>query len=215
MTAVEIPAAAESASVEHYRRCIDACICPECGAGPFKSMPGHASRVCGISRVEMRRRAQLPASASISSPECSAEASERAKASGSVRALSGYVESIKGVSISRELPDYSRKRISDNARKVNDSLSPAERSARMSNLSKSQAPASRKLQANSLSEWHKANPLRPEDRALRAAAMQTPEAAARRAATLRAKRKPCGTTAAYKRGCRCDRCKRAKSASRG
>lgn len=201
--------------VEHYRRCIKACICPECGAGPFKSMPGHASRVCGISKEEMRRRAEIPASASISSPELSAEAAERAKASGSVQSLAGYVEAIKGVSIKRPLPDYSRKRISDNVKRFNESMTPEERSARMSSLSRSQPASSRHLQGASLKEWYKANPLSAEEKAARSAGLHTPEADAKREAARRARLKPCGTAAAYKRGCRCDRCKSAKAATRG
>lgn len=194
-------------AVEHYRRCIEACICPICGAGPFKSMPMHASRVHGLDRHEMRRRAEIPVSGSITSPELAAASAERAKEREAVTALSGYVEEIRGKSIKREIPDYSRRNISENLSSYNRSMTPEERSQR----SKSQSRESRQKQAAALAEWHKRNPATPEKKAELAAALMSPKAVAARERTAQKRRQPCGTRAAYKRGCRCAPCRSAKS----
>ncbi|GAW54732.1 hypothetical protein PD653_2146 [Nocardioides sp. PD653] len=66
-------------STEAIRRAVEALLCPWCGKGPFKLLARHTNHAHGIDRNELRDRAGLTYSASISSPDLHAQRSEHAQ----------------------------------------------------------------------------------------------------------------------------------------
>jgi len=69
-------------SQEVVREFIEVGICPWCGAGPFGLIASHVVRTHGIGRKELRDRAGLFHSASITSPEVRAKNKERGRRRG-------------------------------------------------------------------------------------------------------------------------------------
>lgn len=202
-------------NVEAYRAKVFAGICPECGDGPFKALAMHTNQAHGIDRFELRRLAEIPRSTSIASPEYSLECSERAKEQGAASRLSAYVDTLRGGNTKRDLPDYSRRKISQTVRNTRANMGPAKRLAMDEARTRAAAdPASRKKQGAALKEWHAANPMSEDRRVVVVARFNSPEAVAARELAIIKRRQPCGTAAAYKRGCRCEPCRDAKRRSR-
>jgi len=82
-------------SQDEYRRCVESGICPECGGGPFIVLAMHTRSAHGIDRFELRERAGLKFSETITPPDFHARKSEigrRLRAEGRVRVLDPEVQ---------------------------------------------------------------------------------------------------------------------------
>lgn len=199
---------------EVIRADVERCVCPFCGAGPFKSVAMHTNQAHGINRHKLRELGGFTTQESIAAPEYSRRRAKQAREAGSVKSMAGYVESLKGKPKPIKLTDAGKAKISRTVKATNGRLTAAERSTRAREMSNGQSPEARAAQGRSLSEWHAANPMSQEARKKAVSLLQSKEAQAKRRAAMDAKLQPCGTVAAYKRGCRCGPCREAKRKTR-
>lgn len=199
---------------EALRRYIEACICPFCGAGPFKLLPMHTNQAHGIDKRELRARAGLTSNEPISSAEF--RSAQRANAIEADLGHSHFAEmGRRRAKRGSDLTEAGRAKISANARAINDRLTPEERSERMRQIAIAVSPEARKRQGESLKRYHAENPAPAERLEKMQAGLRTPEARAKQAAAAASRRLGHGTVAEYSHhGCRCDPCKAAKKASR-
>jgi len=201
-------------SMEKIRAAIENCVCPFCGRGPFKSTAKHVQAVHNIDRHQLRELAGMTTNESLAAPEYSAKMRSIAKENNSIASAAGYVESIRGKSRTMKMTVAGSAKIAATVRASNERLTPEERSARQSMLARSQSAESRAKQAASLAARHKESPMTAETKEKVLAALHGPEATKNRAIAAAKRRLPCGTAAAYNRGCRCEPCRAAKRATR-
>jgi hypothetical protein len=72
---------------ERIRSCIEACICPFCGRGPWKKLPVHTYHAHATDQKELRRMAGLSARDSISSSDHVALMRDRAESDPRFKAM--------------------------------------------------------------------------------------------------------------------------------
>lgn len=196
---------------DRYRKAIETQICPECGKGPYKSLPMHMYRAHDIDRFEFRNRAEVSQNTSITSPELSAQARERAIKRDAGKHVLKYSKSIKGkTGIKRDIPEHSLKRVTQNIKEYRESMSDDEYREHAIRASRSRTEEHYRKHSEAMKEWHKNNPMSDEHKAKLRAAAHSPATKAKRDDANRRRRQPCGTVAAYKRGCRCEPCRSAK-----
>lgn len=200
---------------DRYRKAIKTQVCPECGKGPYKSLPMHMYRAHDIDRFEFRNRAEVSQNTSITSRELSEQARVIALKRDSGKHVRDYAKSIKGkTGISRDIPEHSLNRITQNIKEYRESMTDEEYREHAIRASRSRTEEHYRNHSEAMKEWHKNNPLSEEHKAKLKAAAHSPEAKAKRDESNRRRRQPCGTVAAYKRGCRCEPCRDAKRRSR-
>lgn len=201
-------------SMERIRAAIENCACPFCGRGPFKSTAMHVNAVHHIDRHKLRELAGMTTNESLAAPEYSAHMARVAKRTNAIANTASYVDSVRGGRRKMTMTAAGSAKISRTLKATNDRLTSEERSERQAELSRRQTPESRAKQAASLALYHRSNPPTDEQKAKMIAALNTPAAKANLAAAAARRRMPCGTAAAYKRGCRCEPCRAAKRATR-
>lgn len=178
-------------------------VCPVCGEGPWKSPLNHAAKRHGILKTDIREACGLNSVESVVDPGLREVFSERGRAAGrdmrglATRPRKKYrVTSAGKAALTQNLkdvtPDQSRKAL------------------KAAHTPESEAKRSATLRA----KWAAMSP--EERRAATNLPAATSAEQSRRARVGWERRglQPCGTVAAYKRGCRCDDCRAAKKASR-
>lgn len=201
-------------SMEKIRAAIENCVCPFCGRGPFKSTANHVNAVHNIDRHQLRELAGMTTNESLAAPELRARMRSIAMSNDSISNAKPYLDSIRGKARRMKMTAAGSVKISETMKATNDRLTPEERSARQAEFARNQSAESRAKQAASLASYHKAHPPAGEAKAKMLAALNSPEAKANLAKAAAMRRKPCGTAAAYNRGCRCEPCRAAKRATR-
>lgn len=199
-------------SPEAMRAFIDSCMCPYCDRGPFKVLAVHTNKAHGIDRRELRAQAGL----TLNEPVASAEFRKRARELAFERDI-GHSEAARVA-----LRNAKRRQMTD-AGKAKVARVTAERMAAIPLHVKQGMARRASLSVTPEGRLRRAEALRlrnsqPDQRERFVANTQTPEAQARRnkavAETRKGRLQPCGTVAAYKRGCRCELCSDAKRRSR-
>lgn len=201
-------------SMDKIRAAIENCMCPFCGRGPFKSTAMHVNAVHDFDRHKLREIAGMTTNESLASPEYSAHMAGVAKRTNAIGNTGAYVNALRGGRRPMKMTAAGSEKISRTMKATNDRLTPEQRSAKQSEHARKQTPESRAKQAASLALYHRAHPPTDERKAKMLAALNTPEAKANLAAAAARRRMPCGTAAAYNRGCRCEPCRAAKKATR-
>lgn len=194
-------------SIDAIRAHIDAQTCPFCGAGPFKMLPVHTNKAHGVDKWELRDLAGL----SVTDPLCSAEAREAMSAAYDVERGAEVRAKATAASKTRRRP---RRTVAGRQRNIdslkqweaeNPDVVPERRTRALAAAHSVDATAKR---VETLKAAFAADPRRLETLQRNS---RTPEAQAKRAATLAQKPPPDhGTVARYKRGCRCVPCRDAK-----
>lgn len=199
-------------STEEIRAGITSQVCPWCGKGPFKMLPIHVNRVHDIDKWELRELAGYATTDQICGD--SAIESMRAAAVTNNHIAVPIAASRHGRSPQR-WTRAGRDRVHSNLERWATENPDQAAQARVKALTASKAADALTKQSESLKRHYKEHPERVQELRDRAARLiQTDEAKAKRAAKVAANRHPCGTTAAYRRGCRCEACRVAKRASR-
>lgn len=187
-------------------------MCPACGRGPWMSPLTHAAKKHGIDRHTMRDVCGVTTVESVVEPELSERIRERGKA----RDMSEVARS--GPRKKYRTTAAGRAATSGNLRRWEEESGEAETSRqRLAAAAASKLPEAVARQAEALQRQWAA--LTPEQRRARSAPLTQSTSApevqrARAMARWEGRRQPCGTVAAYKRGCRCDDCREAKRESR-
>lgn len=200
-------------STEEIRAGISCQVCPWCGKGPFKMLPVHVNRIHGIDKWELRELAGY----ATTDPLCgaSAIASMRAAAAANNHIEVAIAASRRGRSRQR-WTRAGRDRVQGNLERwaLENPDEAAQQRAKAIRASKAADAVTK--HSESLKRHYQEHPERIQELRARAARFfYTDEADAKRAAKRAANRRPCGTAAAYRRGCRCEACRAAKRASRG
>ncbi|MBS45274.1 MAG: hypothetical protein CMH83_19320 [Nocardioides sp.] len=182
-------------------------MCPVCGQGPWQSPLNHVSRKHGIDRFTMRDACGLTTIDRVADPELSERFAERGRKAGMAHinpmgkrkkqrwTAAGLAKQTETIERQNERPEAAEQRVTA--------------------LSRAHAPEARAKQAASMKAyWDEAPPEARE--AVRERLKRTPEELSQQAREMWERRglQPCGTVAAYKRGCRCDACREAKRESR-
>lgn len=189
------------------RRGIEAQLCPWCGKGPYAMLAVHTNKIHDVDKWMLRELAGLTTRDPLCAPEVSekmAEANRQnphlekmhavAKTRGPKRWTSAGIEKNKTTIVewTKANPDAHREASSTGSQHLT-----AEGKERRSAAARA-AGLARAAELRVLApQW-----------------MQTPEAQAKRAETRAKNARPCGTRAAYRRGCRCDKCREAYLAYR-
>lgn len=175
-------------------------VCPICGEGPWKSPLNHVARKHGIDRHTMRDTCGLTTRAVVADPDLS----ERFRQNGLGRDMSAATEAGRRSRRKYRMTEAGK-------RNLTDSLSGVTPDQLRANLKLAHSQAAEAKRAATLrAKWADAT---PEERAAWGRRVGGDREHMDR---MRAARKlqPCGTVAAYKRGCRCEACRGAKRASR-
>lgn len=158
-------------------------MCPVCGRGPWKSPLNHVANKHGLDRFTMRDICELKVNESVADPELSAASSERAKA---MDLSPLHVAHKKG---------HGKYRVTRAGKRRKGERSPEKLDAARS---KAYTPEALKKRSASWRRTWAAKTLEEQQSVLER--------------LYEAKRPnffPCGTAAAYGRGCRCDQCRAA------
>lgn len=181
--------------------------CPVCGHGPWKSPLNHVSRKHGIDRRTMRDVCDLTMREKVTDPELSQRLAEVSAERDMSKVRS---------SRPRAQQQWTRRGRAKNTATIETAnQDPAAPTWRSAALARAWLPESRAKQAAALKErW---DSLPPEERRRRTGHLKRdPEQLSVQAfeAWTRRGRQPCGTRAAYRRGCRCESCRAAYLAYR-
>lgn len=178
-------------------------MCPVCGEGPWKSPLNHVAKRHGILKRELREACGLNSVESVVDPELRERFAERGRNAG--RDMS-------------EVARHPRKKYettSAGASALARNLEGVTAEQRRAALLLTKTPeAQAKRSATLRAKWTAMTPA--ERRTAVNFPLPSNEEQARRSRLRHQQRglQPCGTVAAYKRGCRCDACREAKRASR-
>lgn len=199
-----------SITAKAVRECIADCLCPICGAGPFKVLAAHTNRAHGVDRFALRELADLPIRASVCSNEFAERARELALQRDFGHSEEARIGRARGAAAERVFSDGARARLAAAARERMLAVPEAERREHASRMAAARtseglgriaAAASRRV------------PSKAEVEAFRER-MTSPEVEAKRESARVARLQGHGTVACYKRGCRCEPCRDAKRVSR-
>lgn len=185
--------------------------CPICGDGPWDSVLNHASRQHAWRGRDMREACGVTTTERFTSDS----AHEAYAANGVRNARDGRMATLHARRGSgRRFTTAGRRAVSDNlgAWAERDPEGAAEQRGRLAERARDPERLARLH--DGARAWHRDNPLDGDAKARFAELMARPDVVARREAAVRARLAPCGTVAAYKRGCRCEDCRNAKRASR-
>lgn len=187
-------------TAEQVRVAIVKQLCPWCGKGPYKVVAIHTSKAHEIDAWELRERAGLTTNDSICSPEVSDQRRRE------------NLDHPRGVVLtparSRGPQRWTTAGISKNRAALSTWVTEdPERHRRMSATAASaRTPESAARVREAALAWHRDPQHKEQVRQRGVRNFQTPQAEAKRRAALEIRRQPCGTRAAYRRGCRCDGC---------
>lgn len=186
-------------------------MCPVCKKGPFVALPQHAQKAHKIDKWELRNMAGLSSSDSICSDEhiqkCREIALRKAQ-------ISGFqLPQKSGKHANQTIAG--RKRLAETLSRFNASMTPQQRKERASAAALSKTEECRRA-AKEKARLTRATPEYRKKQSLLSKRPEVIEALRDGLRRFRESNPPqgCGTVAAYKRGCRCDSCKRAKAAHR-
>lgn len=190
------------------RENIEGGMCSWCDRGPFRSLASHTNKMHGIDRRELRALAGLTMRQPVASEAFREKCRERAvkEGTGYSDAARAGLEKARGAS--RKYTEAGLARIARTASATMAAMTPEERSRRASIASNSRTPEGLIRTAEAASKRERSE---SECKAF-GERMRRPDVVAKRAAARVLQ--GCGTVASYKRGCRCDQCRRAKAESR-
>jgi hypothetical protein len=183
-------------------------VCPVCGEGPWKSPLNHVARKHGIDKITMRDVCGLTTLVSVVDPELRERCVERG------RAVDMSTVNQPGRPRKKQRwTSAGRAAFTANIEAVNQT--PEAASQRLAALAKARTPDARKRQGASLkARW---DALTDDERRAKSEQLRrTPEELSEQATAAwdRRGRKPHGTRASYRRGCKCDECRAAYLAYR-
>lgn len=190
-------------TAEEARAMLQRQMCPVCGEGPWKSPLNHAAKAHGILKRQVREACGLNSVESVVDPELRERFAERGR-----QADRDMVEIARQPRKKYELTTAGRAALTTNLSTVT-----AEQSRAALRLAKSPV-AQAKRSATLRAKWAA---MTPEERAAATNLPPTSSAEQSRRSRLGWERKglqPCGTRAAYRRGCRCEDCRTAYLAYR-
>lgn len=206
--AVQRPAASVDASDWRYppkraREVLAQQICPICGRGAWQSPLNHVARKHGIDRRTMRDICDLTLREKVTDPELSERFAERSAQTDMAK--------VRPADGPRTKQQWTRRgRAKNTATIVATNQDPNAPRWREQGLAKAHRPESRAKQGSSMRlRWAA---LDPDERRRKAAHLKrtSEELSEQSLATWDKRgRKPCGTRAAYRRGCRCAPCRSA------
>lgn len=182
-------------------------ICPVCGRGPWKSPLNHAARKHGIGRRAMRDLCELTVSEKVADPELSARIAERTSQID--------MSTVNRPGRPRARQQWTRRGAATNTAIISKVNERPEAPAWREKALAAQTPQVRAKQGDLLRRRWAALP--PAERRERSAHLRrSAEDLSEQSVTAwdRRGRKPCGTRAAYRRGCRCEACRAAYLAYR-
>lgn len=195
---------------EVVRASIAAQVCPFCGRGPFAMLPVHTNKMHGVDKWELRELAGF----STSDPLCSEEV--RAKMSAAYDPARGEQARAAGRR-PRRAQRWTSAGLARNTETIRSWMQehPEEHAEAVRKAAVAAGAGDvRRRQAEALRKWHERNPMSAEERARQASYLQSVAAREAHAVAMAARRQGCGTSASYKRGCRCEACRAAKAAYR-
>jgi hypothetical protein len=175
-------------------------MCPLCGEGPWKSPLNHVARKHGVDRHAMRDACHLTTNAVVAAPELSAKFREIGKR----RDMTAITEAGRQPRRKYRMTTAGKRALAENLADV----TPEQSKAALVHAKSPEAQAKRS--ATLRAKWEAAT---PEERGAWGARVGGDRDHMDRMRSAR-RLQPCGTVAAYKRGCRCDACRDAKRASR-
>lgn len=191
-------------SAEEARQLLKDHMCPVCGEGPWQSPLNHVSRKHGIDRHTMRDICLLTVNDPVTTPDLH----ERFHANRVGKDMSKVAAATGKPRRPKRLTAAGRQNLIGNLAHVTADQSRAA-------LAVAHNPESRaKVTATNRARWAA---MTPDERRAATSQLHRPEAREKRLAALqqywnRQELKPCGTRAAYRRGCRCDECRAANQA---
>lgn len=190
-------------TVDEARDMLSRQMCPACGEGPWKSPLNHASRKHGFDRFSMRDACGLTLDESVLDPALAERFIERGKR----RDMSAVNH--KGKARKRQRWTGAGRRAT--AANLEGVTAEQSRAA----LARTRTPEAQARRSATLrGKWAAATPEQRAEWGARVGGDQEHMDKMRRALWEKRGLQPCGTVAAYKRGCRCDACRDAKRASR-
>lgn len=197
---------------DEIRRHISAGTCPWCDKGPFKMLPVHTNKAHGIDKWQLRDLAGLTTTQPLCDPEALAKMS-------SAQTANPHVEAATVASRARRSPQRwtaaGRAKQSQNLAEHQSRLTPSERQEAARFAASHVTPEGRE-KVRAANRRRMAD---PKERERLSQSIKDPQHWAkmqRGLADYQARRalQPCGTRAAYRRGCRCASCVEAFRASK-
>lgn len=173
-------------------------MCPVCGEGPWKSPLNHVARAHGISGFVMRDVCGLTTEASVADPALSERLANASRERPPV---------VDPMAPKRK-PRWTRAGIAKQTASIarfNESDGAAQQRAEA--LRAARSPENVAKQASSLREWWATASPEMREAARRRLARSAEDLSTQASASWDKRgRQPCGTRAAYRRGCRCEAC---------
>jgi len=183
-------------------------VCPICGEGPWQSPLNHVSKRHGIDRFTMRDLCGLSTNDKVVDPELSDRFAERSR--------QNDMTLVNHKGKPRRKQRWTKAGAARNTATIEQqNQSPEAPTRRARALVLAHTPEARVKQAESMKAYWAAAPQSERDAARKRLARTSEELSEQSRATwARRGLQPCGTVAAYKRGCRCEACRQAKRDSR-